>query len=67
MINSNNHDGPLRVIVVTATIKHRFLDNEPYAQKITLSCEHWAYNTFGLHHTEFKVGDKIKCLRCKND
>lgn len=49
-----------RVIAVTVHV-----DEEPLAERLTLSCGHWVVNTYGkVNHQRFKPGDRLRCRTC---
>jgi hypothetical protein len=64
--NDNSHDPrwPERTIIAAATIEN-FLDDEPHAQRLNLSCGHWAINTFdGVKFPERHEGETLRCRTC---
>lgn len=62
--NSSNASWPKVSIIGVEIIPKSIMDNEPYQQKLILSCGHWLYNTYGNSYKQKYLRDIINCRNC---
>lgn len=62
--NSNLVTWPEVMIVAAEEVSKSIRDREPFQMKLTLSCGHWCYYTFGDQFVARVAGDKMRCRAC---
>lgn len=62
--NSQPFEWPLCTIIKATDVSKSIWDQEPYQQKLELSCGHWLFNTHGNKFPEHKAGENLRCKTC---
>jgi len=62
--NRNLESWPEVIIVGSIDVTNLINDEEPFEQRLQLSCGHIAFNTYGYQKRKFNVNDKIRCKLC---
>jgi hypothetical protein len=62
--NSSSALWPAVTIIEEYPIAKPFVDEEPSAQRLILSCGHWVINTYGSIVQKRFLGDSLRCKLC---